>query len=307
MRWNYRKLVRKITHKPIGNDKYYPAKKQMCDVNEQSDYIYELLKDGKPCMLCRYGASETRAVIQYEHPGCIGFEKQKALDRLCSSSGFFPKKKELMYRFAELMEDCSSEADFIGVWYIMQDYLVDTYAKQAVVGNLAVFDVWTSDRPWTRILEGKKVVVVHPFSVTIRSQYDNNREKLFENPDVLPKFELRTVRTPVTLNNGDITECDGCKDWFEVLDRLYEEVMSEDFDIALLGCGAYGFPLAAKIKRAGKQAVHFGGSLQLLFGINGKRWAEGLGNPYANEYWTFPFDEDTPTNGKLAENGCYWK
>ena len=45
-----------------------------------------------------------------------------------------------------------------------------------------------------------------------------------------------------------------------------------DYDIALIGCGAYGFPLAAYAKKTGHQAVHIGGSLQLLFGIKGKRW-----------------------------------
>lgn len=47
-----------------------------------------------------------------------------------------------------------------------------------------------------------------------------------------------------------------------------------DYDIVLLGCGAYGFPLAAYAKRRGKQAIHMGGSLQLLFGIKGKRWED---------------------------------
>lgn len=43
-----------------------------------------------------------------------------------------------------------------------------------------------------------------------------------------------------------------------------------DYDICLIGCGAYGFPLAAHAKRKGKKAVHLGGALQLLFGIKGK-------------------------------------
>ena len=45
--------------------------------------------------------------------------------------------------------------------------------------------------------------------------------------------------------------------------------MKFDFDVALIGCGAYGFPLAAKLKTAGKQAIHLGGVLQALFGIKG--------------------------------------
>ena len=54
---------------------------------------------------------------------------------------------------------------------------------------------------------------------------------------------------------------------------MYTEAVKIDFDTAIIGCGAYGFPLAAKLKAAGKQAFHMGGATQLLFGIKGSRWA----------------------------------
>ena len=37
-----------------------------------------------------------------------------------------------------------------------------------------------------------------------------------------------------------------------------------DFEVALIGCGAYGLPLAAHVKRLGKKAVHLGGATQNL-------------------------------------------
>lgn len=51
---------------------------------------------------------------------------------------------------------------------------------------------------------------------------------------------------------------------------MQDEISKEDYDICLIGCGAYGFSLAAYVKRCGKQAIHMGGALQLLFGIKGK-------------------------------------
>lgn len=62
------------------------------------------------------------------------------------------------------------------------------------------------------------------------------------------------------------------KDWFEALEYMKTEIDKVDYDICLIGAGAYGFPLAAHVKRQGKQGVHLGGALQLLFGIKGKRW-----------------------------------
>lgn len=82
------------------------------------------------------------------------------------------------------------------------------------------------------------------------------------------------------------------------------EIDKKDFDVALLGCGAYGFPLAAYIKSIGKQAIHVGGPLQLYFGIRGKRWTD-MGF-YSNKYWTSPSESERPQNLKNVEGGCYW-
>ena len=79
------------------------------------------------------------------------------------------------------------------------------------------------------------------------------------------------------------------------------------YDVAIIGCGAYGFPLAAKLKNAGKQVIHMGGATQILFGIKGRRWEE---NPRAqlkfNDAWVHPKKEETPKKCGVVENGCYW-
>ena len=62
--------------------------------------------------------------------------------------------------------------------------------------------------------------------------------------------------------------------WFEALEWMYNQTLTIDYDIALIGCGAYGLPLAAKIKKSGKHAIHMGGMLQGLFGIKCKRFDE---------------------------------
>jgi len=47
--------------------------------------------------------------------------------------------------------------------------------------------------PWSAELKGKRVLVVHPFKDTIEAQYAK-RQQLWENPNVLPEFELVVVR-----------------------------------------------------------------------------------------------------------------
>lgn len=64
--------------------------------------------------------------------------------------------------------------------------------------------------------------------------------------------------------------------------QIETEIDKVDFEVALIGCGAYGFPLAAYCKSIVKQGIHIGGSLQLYFGIKGKR-RDRFG--FYNEFW----------------------
>ena len=88
---------------------------------------------------------------------------------------------------------------------------------------------------------------------------------------------------------------------------MQRRVQKIDFDIALVGCGAYGMPLAAHCKQMGKQAVHLAGWLQVLFGIKGTRWDN---NPrvskFYNEYWIRPSQQNRPQGVEKVENACYW-
>ena len=154
---------------------------------------------------------------------------------------------------------------------------------------------------------------MHPFVETIKSQYAR-RDKIFENPDILPEYELKTLRAVQSNAGAEVPY----NDWFEALKWMEDEIAKIDFDICILGCGAYGLPLAATIKRMGKKAIHMGGGSQLLFGIKGKRWEDKkYGWPdypnmrcdyytLFNDYWVRPSTTEIPINAEKVEGGCYW-
>lgn len=83
----------------------------------------------------------------------------------------------------------------------------------------------------------------------------------------------------------------------------------KDFDVAIIGCGAYGFLLAAEVKKMGKVAIHLGGATQLLFGIIGTRWERETPRFYrdvVNEYWVRPSAKERIKEADQIEQGCYW-
>jgi hypothetical protein len=80
-----------------------------------------------------------------------------------------------------------------------------------------------------------------------------------------------------------------------------------DPEVVILGCGAYGFPLAARLKTAGKQVIHLGGSTQILFGIKGARWDDHpVISSFYNEAWCRPDPRERPTGAERVEGACYW-
>jgi hypothetical protein len=195
-----------------------------------------------------------------------------------------------------------SQIDILGSWLKQESYFDQglVSAKRVVLEDIEPF---FSDRPWTRALEGKKVLVVHPFSETILSQY-KNRTLIFRD-GLLPEFDLKVIKAVQTVAG----EKANFSDWFEALESMKSQIDAIDYDICIIGCGAYGLPLAAHVKRAGKKSIHMAGATQMLFGIKGKRWEQFLVWPYTNlfnDYWVRPGESERPKNASVVEGACYW-
>lgn len=269
-----------------------------------NEAIREGILSGKPFMTGRFGGFEVFAMQSAEFDNKE--KMQSAIDFLDKSAGFFPKDEKLLYRFNDTMKEACAQTDILGCWLVnYEDYYIRRYCTDIKsVGKLMAIEPWNvMDRPWTESLEGRKVLVIHPFEKTILSQYEKH-DKLFANPKLLPDFELKTFKAVQT--SGSAVDSRFAT-WFDALDYMCAECEKIDFDVALVGCGAYGFPLAAHIKRIGKQAVHLGGVLQILFGIKGRRWDESDTHLMYNENWVYPDVSEIPAGAEKVENACYWE
>lgn len=281
---------------------YKPIKYEQLSIKEQQEIFGQLIAEGKPFFAGRLGMTETRMMrdLVFDYKS----KYQDSLNQLCKWSGFFPNDVSLLGRYKEIEIEALGNVDFLlRLRGRGENYLVDKYCRKDVKFANALGG-WGVDYPWTKALKGKKVLVIHPFAETIEKQYEK-REKLFpSNPDILPEFELHTIKAVQTIAG----EADPrFKDWYEAFEWMKAEIDKVDFDIALLGCGAYGFPLASYCKNIGKQAVHIGGDLQMLFGILGSRWESfDITKKMVNDYWVRPSREETPVKASVVEDSCYW-
>ncbi len=199
--------------------------------------------------------------------------------------------------FANLYFESIPKMDLCGVWDLyMEDYMLDKYAPMCELADLRYLEPWNTngETAWSSKLIDKKVLVIHPFKETIDAQYPKHRD-IFKNrfsyKDILPDFELKTIKAVQSLGG----ENDQHASWFAAFDAMLEETRETDFDIAIIGCGAYGMPLASKIKEMGKKSIHLGGATQLLFGIWGSRW-EHFPQIKAlyNDSWVRPSEDEKP-------------
>lgn len=312
MRWN-RKILVAIRGK--RNCCCPKIEIPLVEATDTQDRIREMLLADAPCMIARFGSVELQAVVDYLFPptlkNAMRFVKggipswgyaPSTMRAMNINAGFFPAAKPMLDRFGKLMVDCMPLVDMLGSWRV-EESVVMPYMPNVIRVPLYALEPYYFDNPWTPALEGKKVLVVHPFEDTIRKQHEWY-ELLFEDKRLTPKYELQILKAVQSIAGNKPAEFD---DWFQALDWMKTEIDKRDFDIAIIGCGAYGFPLAAHVKQIGKKAVHLGGAVQNLFGIRSRGMER---DPkfvvLMNDYWVRPSEEETPNGFKKVEGGLYW-
>jgi len=256
----------------------------------------------KPFLASRLGWIEAHAIGTFDASKTVG---GGLLERMWNNPGFFPPATEGFQSFYHAYTAALAQADLIGLMRCPhEDAVVSKYAPQAALCELRDLEPYYHPAPWSQYLAERRVLVVHPFASTIEAQFKSVRRKLFLDPEVLPEFQLLTLLPPQTLAGND----GGFASWSQALEHLCQEVVQHDFEVAIVGCGAYGLPLGAFIKsQLRRPCIHLGGATQLLFGISGLRWEKMASfRALINEHWCRPALEERPTNWQKVESGCYW-
>lgn len=315
--YGLRSICRQLGIVKVADKSQYYGYVELFD-QQANDFVYTTLMEGKPCMVSKFGTIELNAVVtilvtserlswsvlKKFFQGELSLSRILSIRLLQNHAGFFPISTELSRMFCNRVLDDIPEIDILGS-YIENEKYVSQYMHCKRINLDGYYAPFLWKKPWTKYLKGKKVLVVHPFVDSIKSQYENNRERLFDDPDVLPEFKELILVKAVQSIVGTKTIY---KDWFEALKHMEDEISRLDFDVALIGCGAYGMPLAAHVKRMGKQAVHLAGWTQMLFGIYGNRWVQDQPacGKFINDYWIRPLESEKPQGAEKVEGGCYW-
>lgn len=266
-----------------------------------NDLVRAALEEGKPFLFGRCGATEMRTVADRLAHGDHFTDRTRQDIR--NLSGVFPTDDATLARFCDLYVDCAQGADLLALWDVGAEREVIRGCRKTRFTQLRALEPYYHQNPWSAALAGKKVLVVHPFKKTILDQYAR-REAIFPGTDLLPAFGSLTVVQAVQGLAGQQT---GYASWFDALAAMEAEMDAADYEVAIIGAGAYGLPLAAHARDTGHMAIQMSGATQLLFGIRGKRWDDHpVISKLYNGAWVRPAQSEGITHRETVEGGSYW-
>ena len=267
--------------------------------------LHLAIASGRPFLAGRFGSVELESLeLHLRAENGHGYYSDKLKTDMSNNAGFFPTDARSLDAFGEEYGRATASLDFLGVWFNpYEDLAVRKLCPKATLIPLRALEPYYFDSPWSAALEGKRVLVIHPFADSIQMLYREARAELFRNPRVLPSFQLMTLKA-VQSHAGAVS---GFATWFEALSHMKGRMAALSFDVCIVGAGAYGLPLASYGKSLGKQAIHMGGATQVLFGIIGRRWEQHpIIKTLINSAWRRPLPEETPPAALSVEDGCYW-
>ena len=247
-----------------------------------SDVLKSALTKNEPFAAVRIGATEMGAINNYEQIllGMKKTYKPSVVFSMKQDAGFFPTNDKQLTFYAKHFFKEAKKTDILGISGIhMESYMYQRYFVGANVIPYEAFEPLLGN--WIQALKGKRVLVVSPFADEIKKQY-MHRNHIFPS-GVLPDFTLITVKAVQTIASASD---DRYPTWFDALDAMKVEVMKHDFDVALIGAGAYGSHLCWFVKTMGRQAIQTGGATPTMFGIIDPRLKPRMHvTQYINDAW----------------------
>ena len=251
---------------------------------------------GAPVLIGRLGSTEAQETVNIA-------EGRTPHPALAANSGVFASSNESVWptwrAFMSEYLAAVRDADMMQLWPLQCPESVAFMCYFNVVRPLTFYHgglLELLDLAEALARRRARVLVVSPWASSIARNLPNLH--LIHPSRNLTGLRVRVLRAPLTYTPTwhAFSIANKLFNWTDALAALKNAASHEwslgtrraRSHVVLLGCGAYGMPLAAHAKRAGLSSIYLGGALQLLFGIRGARWDSILPSGTVNEYWTRP-------------------
>jgi len=285
----------------------------------------------KPIMIGKIGANELLIIYQST---CIIQNKLTDFSpdirkEGCLTAGIYPPTKEGFLIFTKSYLDALKSMNIMASWndnilqieeHVWNNYIIKDKQETTGLVELTTLESFYTEPQywWQNLYENKTILVISPFVKSIQTQLElSKRDKVWSGKWSGFWAKNITFKYVKFAHPYYISSDEDKEKYPKNLDLLMQKYQTEidkigDFDIALIGTGAYSILLCDYIKRIKKKnAFHLGGGLQMMFGVYGHRWEPSFNNnpflkEYMNEHWIRPLSEEIPPMYQAQENGAYF-
>jgi hypothetical protein len=248
-------------------------------------------------------------------------DKNSMIKWLYTTSGFYDKKIEGNYfnvvqlkdtnvytKYMESILDSLKNADILSFQHhdignpfnklMPKFFSILSPQKKEYITQEILFD----------FMKNKNILVISPFASLFKSQIENgNCKKIYPYmPDIGKISIYHNIYT--FFNDGPDNNI------LETVEKLVADIKKIDndqYDSAIISCGAYSNLIAKELYDIDKNVLTIGADLQPYLGVSNSRVKEyhEKNNIQINrpECWIREIPDDyKPKNYKKIENGCYW-
>jgi hypothetical protein len=231
-------------------------------------------------------------------------------------SGLFPPNPEFYLNYNRQYVAAVREMDSLGVFLNPVEMERELVAFYGLENRLIFYAEQEPDRStpsdegncYVPFFAGKRLLLVCPFAEVLKAQASRERfEGVWAKTGKrwFAPASVEALEFPYGFEHATRARYATCLD---LLDEIKGRVARLDFDVALIAAGGLAIPLAAFVKGLGRVGLSLGGSLQVLFGVRGKRWRdeEGWRRRYFNEWWVDVPPHYRPLETGVCDDGAYW-
>jgi hypothetical protein len=231
-------------------------------------------------------------------------------------TGVFPSTPEFLNAFSEFFLENVKGINVLGLMEGKNEFQL--MKSLTIEAKLTHFQSMEPDRSapeqaslcYLPLFGDKKILLISPYAEFIASRakadiYDSvwsTSGKKWFNPSGIEYLNIPYSYITATDTHSLY------RDSIALYQTICEQIAEYEFDVALIGAGALGIPLANHIKSLGKIGISLGGHLQIIFGVAGARWRrDPEWQKYINPSWVDvpssfqPMDKDD-----LTDQGAYW-
>lgn len=272
------------------------------NVDDGNQVIVDLLQQNEPFCVARLAGALSTISMSVDRR--VNPDVKSVQDAITNDGMYHNNNDELLQLIENYISGIQS-ADYLACFEQLvieeQKYFLEKFKHIKTIHSRALESFYTDQTPWTKSLNDCRVLVVSSHTNSFSKQIADGNLPAIWNKD--QQFELYKSYNTLA-NNKPHNNC------LETLSVMKDDISKLDFEVAILGCGGYGLMLCDHIKHELKKScIYIGGSLQLLFGVLGRRWVSNtLVRERLNNFnnFIFPVDQDKIDNFETIEFGCYW-